>query len=287
MLAIYKKELRTYYTSMIGYVFMAFFLVIIGIYFYIQNLMYGAANFEYTLSGVIYLFVLLVPILTMRLIAEENKQKTDQLLFTSPVSAGAIVVGKLLAVFTVFFSVILITCFYPLIMSLYGKIPYASAYSSIIGFTLLGAAYLAMGIFISSLTESQVVAAIVSFITFLFTVLMGGIAGAFPSDNKTAYIVFTIIALVICLIIYLLMRNLTFTIGIGFLMVLGLTAVYLLKPTLFDGSVIRVFDWISVASRFDSFNYGIFNLSSIIYYLSIIFLFTFFTVQVIKKKRWS
>src|SRR5690606_17411298 len=101
MLAIYKKELRSYFTSMIGFVFIAFFLVIIGIYFTIYNLLMGYANFEYTLSGITFIFVLLVPLLTMRLMAEENKQKTDQLLLTSPLSAFSIVMGKFLAVFSI------------------------------------------------------------------------------------------------------------------------------------------------------------------------------------------
>jgi ABC-2 type transport system permease protein len=119
MLAIYKKELRSYFNSMIGYVFMSFFLVIIGIYFFAYNLYYANGQFEGTLSSITFIFVLLVPLLTMRLMAEENKQKTDQLLFTSPVTATSIVVGKLLSVFTIFALVMLITCLYPLILSIY------------------------------------------------------------------------------------------------------------------------------------------------------------------------
>lgn len=287
MLAIYKKELRTYFTSMIGYVFIAFFLVIIGIYFMIYNLMFGLANFEYSLSTVTFIFVLLVPLLTMRLMSEEKKQKTDQLLLTSPLSAGAIVMGKFLSVFTIFATVMAIVCTYPLIMSLYGSVPFASAYASIFGFTLLGGAYLAMGLFISSLTESQVVAAVISFIAFLFTTLMKGFASIFPTDNKTAYLVFTVIVLLVCLLLYRMMRNLMVAVAVGAVGIGGLTTIYLIKPTLFDGSVIKVFEWLSVTARFETFRDGILDLSGVIYYLSIIFLFTFLTMQVIKKRRWS
>ncbi|HBY70769.1 MAG TPA: ABC transporter [Lachnospiraceae bacterium] len=287
MLAIYKKELRSYFTSMIGYVFIAFFLVIIGIYFMIYNLMFGLANFEYCLSTVTFIFVLLVPLLTMRLMSEEKKQKTDQLLLTSPLSARSIILGKFFAVFTIFAIVMAIICMYPLIMSLYGSIPYASAYGSILGFTLLGGAYLAMGLFISSLTESQMVAAVISFAVFLFTALMEGFANIFPTDNKTAYMVFSVIVLLICLLLYHLMHNYTVSLTIGVVGIGGLTAIYLLKPTMFDGSVIKVFEWLSVISRFDTFSAGIFDLSGVIYYLSIIFLFTFLSMQVIKKRRWS
>ncbi|MHB8128853.1 MAG: ABC transporter permease [Mobilitalea sp.] len=287
MLAIYKKELRSYFTSMIGYVFIAFFLVIIGIYFFIQNLYSGYANFEYTMSSVTFIFVLLAPLLTMRLMAEENKQKTDQLLYTSPLTASSIVMGKFFAVFTVFIMVMGITGLYPLIMMLYGTVPLASAYASILGFALLGAAYLAIGLFISSLTDSQVVAAVISFIVFLFTVLMEGIAGIFPTDNQSALVIFTVLLLVVCLILYRMMRNITIAVGVGIVGEIGLIVVYLLKPTLFDGSVVKVFEWISVISRYNSFYYGIFDISGVVYYLSITFLFAFLTTQVIKKKRWS
>ncbi|MDD3173408.1 MAG: ABC transporter permease [Herbinix sp.] len=287
MLAIYKKELRTYFTSMIGYVFVAFFLVIIGIWFFIQNLISGYANFEYTLSSITFIFILLVPLLTMRLMAEENKQKTDQLLLTSPLSASSIVIGKLLAVFTVFLTAMLVTCFYPLIMTKFGTVQLGSAYASIFGFTALGAAYLSIGLYISSLTESQVVAAVISFMVFLFTVLMDGMAGILPTDNQAAYIIFSLILIVICLVLYRMMQNLTIAVGTGVVAEVGLTIVYLLKPTLFDGSVVNIFKWLSVISRYDQFYYGIFDISGIIYYLSITFLFAFLTTQVIRKKRWS
>lgn len=287
MLAIYKKELRSYFTSMIGYVFIAFFLVIIGIYFYVQNLISGIANFEYTLTGITFIFVLLTPLLTMRLMAEENKQKTDQLLLTSPLTAGAIVVGKFLAVFTIFLLVMIVTCFYPLIMMQYGTVPLTSAYAGIFGFTLLGGAYLAIGLFISSLTESQVVAAVISFVFFLFTILMDGLVNLIPKDKQTAFIVFSVMLLILCLILYIMMRNLVISFGLIVIGEIGLATIYLLKPTLFDGLLVNVFGWFSVISRFNSFNYGIFDLTGMVYYLSIIFVFVFLSTQVIKKKRWS
>lgn len=287
MLAIYKKELRSYFNSMIGYVFMAFFLVIIGIFFYVNNFYSANANFETTLSNITFIFILLAPLLTMRLMAEENKQKTDQLLFTSPVTATSIVLGKLLAVFTIFALVMLITCLYPLVLTLYGTITLATAYAGIFAFIMLGFAYLSIGLFISSLTDSQVVAAVIAFVVFLFTVFMEGIASIFPSDNKTAFWVFTIILFIICIVLYRMMRNLTIAVIAGLFGEAGLLAVYLLKPTLLDGSVKNVFGWISVNSRFDNFSMGIFDVSGIVYYLSIAVLFAFLTVQVIKKKRWS
>lgn len=287
MLAIYKKELRSYFNSMIGYVFMALFLVIIGVYFFVQNLISGYANFEYTLSSLTIFFVLLAPLLTMRLMAEENKQKTDQLLFTSPVTATSIVVGKLLAVFTLFGLVMLVTCLYPLILSLYGKVPFASGYAAIFGFTMMGLAYLSIGLFISSLTESQIVAAVITYVLFVFTFFMEGIAGFMPTDNKSAVMIFSVILLIICVVLYLMMKNLTVSVLTGIVGEGIMIALYFVKPEIFDGSVKNVFGWLSVVTRFDNFYYGMFDVSGIVYYISVACLFVFLTVQSIRKKRWS
>ena len=287
MLAIYKKELHTYFTSMIGYVFIAIFLVIIGIYFTIQNLLYGLANLEQTLASITFLAALLIPLLTMRLMAEESKQKTDQLLYTSPITAFSIVLGKFLAVFTIYGIVILGLCTFPLIMRLYGSVPMAAAYSGILGFALLGATYLSIGLFISSLTESQVVAVVITFIVFIFTILMDAIASMLPTGNKEAVYIFAVLLLVLCFVIYLMVRNVTIAVTAGVILGAALLVIYNLKPSLLDGSVIKVFGWVSVMNRFNSFAYGMLDIASIVYYISVTFLFIFLTIQMINKKRFS
>jgi ABC-2 type transport system permease protein len=287
MLAIYKKELKSYFTSMTGYVFIAFFLLIIGLYYVVYNMISQYANFEYVLSSVSFIFVLLVPILTMRLMAEDKKQKTDQLLFTSPITEFKIIAGKYFAVLTVFLVVMGIICLYPLILTQFGAVPLKIAYSAILGFCLLGAAYISIGLFISTLTESQVVAAVVSFVVILITALMDGIANMLPTDNKSAWIILSVILIIICLITYVMMHNLTISLSIGILGEIAFTITYMLKPTLFDGIVIRIFNWFSVIARFDNFVMGVLDLSSVVYFLSIIILFLFLTVQAIKKRRWN
>jgi len=287
MLAIYKKELRSYFTSMIGYVFMSLFLSIVSFYFYLHNLSQRVANFEYTVSNVSFIFVLLVPLLTMRIIAEENRQKTDQLLLTSPVTATDIVLGKFFAVFSILAMIIAVISTYPLIMTRYGKVPFASAYASIIGFLLLGGAYLAMGLFLSSLTDSQVIAGVITFIVFFLTLILEVIARRISTSNKTAYIAFVILWLVVCLVLWIMMRNLTVAFGTGIAGVVALTGIYMAKPVLFDGALIKVASWLSAMTRFSNFYRGILDLSDIIYYISLIFVFLFLTIQAIKKKRWS
>ena len=164
-------------------------------------------------------------------------------------------------------------------------VPYLSVLlTQLFGFTLLGGIS-CYGTFPSSLTESQVGQELFLHV-FLFTALMEGLQ-VYPTDNKTAYLVFSAIVLLICLLLYRMMHNFTIAIAAGAVGVGGLTAIYLIKPTILDGSVIKVFEWLSVVSRFESFSIGILDLSGVIYYLSIIFLFAFLTMQVIKKRRWS
>ncbi|BCN29816.1 ABC transporter permease subunit [Anaeromicropila herbilytica] len=287
MLAIYKKELKSYFTSMVGYVFISLFLVVIGIYFYVYNLSNGYANFEYVLSSISFLFIVLIPILTMRLMAEEKRQKTDQLLFTSPLSEEKIIIGKYLAVLTVFVIAMVITLIYPIILTKYGTVDLKLAYAGILGFTMLGGAYLSIGLFISTLTENQVVAAVVCFIVVLLTYLMTGIAGMLPSDNCSAWIIFSVLFFIVCLVTYFMMHNITLSIGLGIIGECALAVVYFVKPSFFDGSVVKFFKWFSVIDRYDNFSLGILDLTSIIYYITLIILFLVLTVQAIKKRRWS
>ena len=155
MLAIYKRELKSYLTSMVGYLFMFFVLLIAGIYFSAYQLSAAYPKFEYTLSALTFVFLISVPILTMRVLAEERKQKTDQLLLTAPVSVEKIVLGKYFALVTIFAIPMLIMCFYPLLMTKFGTVSLSAAYTAVLGFFLLGCANLAIGVFFSAITESR------------------------------------------------------------------------------------------------------------------------------------
>lgn len=287
MLAIFKKELKSYFTSMTGYVFIAFFLIIVGIYYAVYNLLNRLANFEYVLSGVSFIFILLVPILTMRLMAEDKKQKTDQLLFTSPVPVSKIISGKYFAVLTVFLIAMGIICLYPVILLQFGSVPLKVAYGTILGFALLGAAYISIGLFISSMTESQLVSAVVSFVVILVTALMDSLVNFLPTDNRTCYIAFFVAVLLLCWLLYSMMHNIVVALTVGVIGEAALTVIYVVKPTLFDGLLTKVLGWFSVIARFDNFSSGVLDLSSVVYYISVVFIFLFLTVQAIKKHRWS
>lgn len=288
MLAIYKKELRQYFNSMIGFVFLAFFLVIIGIYTWAYNLSSGLGNFEVTLGGISFMYVLLVPILTMRIVAEENRQKTDQLLYTAPVSLTKIIVGKYFAVLTLFSCAFIPICIYPLIIHMYGTdVRLAPAYSSIIGFYFLGVATIAIGLFISSLTESQVIASVVSFITLLLTFLLSNITGMLPTEAISQCVMIAVLWLVICLVFYHMMNNVTVLVMMAVIGETAIWIIYAVKSSLYESLLTNILNTLALSTRFDDFSLGILNYDAIVYYVSIAFLFVFLTIQMIKKKRFN
>ncbi len=197
MLAIYKRELKSYYHSFVGFLFTAALLFFIGLYFSLYNMIGGYPYFSYVVSAVLFVFLIAVPVLTMRSMAEEKKSKTDQLILTAPVSVGGIVVGKFLAMVTVLAVPTLITCTYPLVMSRFGTVPMGEAYLSILGFFLYGVACIAIGLFLSSLTESQVIAAVLSFVALFLGYMMTGICslisetGNFLTDILSCFDLYT------------------------------------------------------------------------------------------------
>ncbi len=288
MKAIYKKEFKSYFNSMMGYVFVAFLLVAVSIYFSGYNLGMGYPLLGITLSSVTFLFLILVPVLTMRSLSEEQKNKTDQLLYTSPVSVGEIVFGKYLALVSVFAIPMVVICFYPIIMDAYGTIDFGMAYVAIFGFFLLGCAYISVGLFISSITESQIIAAVISFSVLLFSYLMSGIAGFFSDTAITSLLAFTVLLLVFCLIYYIMAKNIIASCGVFVIGEVILVVLYFVKKTWFEGAIAKVLGTFDLtAASTNMIQNGILDITDIVFYLSIIGLFLFFTVQSIQKKRWS
>lgn len=288
MKAIYKKEFKSYFNSMMGYVFVAFVLLAVSIYFSAFNLGMGYPLMGSTLSSVIFLFLILVPILTMRSLSEEQKNKTDQLLYTSPVSVGEIVFGKYLALVSVFAIPVLVICLYPLVLDGYGTIDFGMAYLAIVGFFLLGCAYISIGFFISSITESQIIAAVISFGVLLFTYLISGISGFFADTAITSLMAFTVILLVFCLIYYIMAKNVIASAVVFVVGEIALVALYFAKRTWFEGAIAKVLKTFDLAAASTNMiQNGILDITDIVFYLSVIGLFLFFTVQSIQKKRWS
>lgn len=182
--AIYKRELRAYFYSFLGTLFIGSMLFLLGIYFSVYNLFMGYPHMGYALSSVVFLFLIGIPILTMRILAEERHQKTDQLILTAPLSVSGIVIGKFLALATVFAIPVGIICIYPMFLSIFGTVAFAESYLAVLGFFLYGLACIAIGIFISSLTESQVISAVITFGILFLGYVMSGICNMISTTGN-------------------------------------------------------------------------------------------------------
>ena len=250
MTAIYKRELKSYLTSMVGYLFIFFVLVLTGIYFSAYQLSAAYPKFETTLSAVTFVFLIGVPILTMRVLAEERKQKTDQLLLTAPVSVGNIVTGKYLALVTVYAIPILVLCTYPLIMSKFGTVDFGTAYTAILGFFLLGCANIAIGLFMSALTESQVIAAVLTFVLLFAFYMMNGISSFFSKTSTSTCVTFGLLILAAAIIVYTMIKNVLISAAVGVIGEVILVIVYLLKSSIFEGGIQKVLDIFNLSGHF-------------------------------------
>lgn len=287
MKAIYKKELRSYLTSMIGYVFIAFILLLLGIYFTAINIQQAYPEIGYALGNTSFVFLIAVPVLTMRVLAEEQKNRTDQMLLTAPVGIGSIVMGKYLALLTVFGIPMAVICLYPLVLAQHGTISFAMSYTSVFGFFLLGAAYIAIGVFLSSVTESQVIAAVISFIVLFVSYVEEGIAGFFPESAEGSLFAFMAVILLVCVWIGSMIKNPVVT-GVLFVVFeAGLVILYFVKSSLLEGKIQEFLSIFNLTGHLNNFIYGIFDLNGIVYYLSVIVLCVFFTVQSLQKRRWN
>ncbi len=287
MLAVLKHELALFYHSLSGYVFGAFLLVFTGIGALIYNINASVANFEYVLSFIQIVFIIIVPILTMRIIADEKRQKTDQLLYSLPISTTDIVLGKFLTLLVVYAIPMLLICAYPLIFSVYGDVYLPTSYGSIIAFLFLGLALISIGMFISSLTESQGMAAGICVVVMLFNYYCTTLADAVSTTAMGSLI--TIIVLMIVLGVIIRYMTKSDVLGYGFPVVTSAIAVivYAIKPEMLEDLLPSVMRQISLFARFTMFYNGIFDLTAIVYYISVIAFFLFLCVQSLEKRRYN
>lgn len=234
MFAIFKRELKAYFTSPLGYVFLAIFYAFSGLFFYIFSLSVGSTDISSVFLMMFIVLMVFVPLLTMRLLSEDKKQKTDQLILTAPVSLLSIVMGKFLAAYAIFAIGVAVMPVYGFVMSTFATVSWLPIWGNTVGLLLLGGIFVSIGFFISSLTENQMIAAIGGFFINLMILLMNTLKSALPN---------------------------------GFLQ--------------------DVLSSISVYSRYSEITSGIFSLSSLIFFVSVIFIFLFLTVRVLEKRRWA
>ncbi|MCI8371330.1 MAG: ABC transporter permease [Lachnospiraceae bacterium] len=289
MLAIYKKELRIYFHTMIGFAFIAFIVFLVSMFFCLYNLTAGNASFSTSLSGVSFVFFIVMPILTMRIMAEEKRQKTDQMLYTAPVRITGIVLGKFFAMVTILLIPAILFLVYPLILSLYGKSgrSMTADYIAILGFVLFGAMYLAIGLFISTLTESQVIAAVLTFVLLLFTYFIELILIQIPGTAAASLVGFSAFVILAGMILYYLTKHVVAAAVAGCLLEIILVVLYFVKRTWFEGGITTVLNVLNCSGRLKNFYAGVLDLNEILYFISGCAIFIFLTVQAIQKKRYS
>ncbi|MCD7740775.1 MAG: ABC transporter permease [Ruminococcus sp.] len=232
--AIFRREVLSYFTSPIGYIFLAAFYAFSAFFFANSSLSAGSTSMDSMFSSLMIILVVLIPILTMRTMSEDKKTKTDQCLLTAPVSLGSIVTGKFLAAFLVYTCAVAVTLVYAIIIAGFASVDWLVIVGNIVGLELYGAAFIAVGIFCSSLTENQVVAAVIGFIVILALNMLSSIAALLPWEWLE-----------------------------------------------------NILDEVSFYERYYGFTTGLFDLSNVLFFISAVVMFLFFTVRVLERRRWS
>lgn len=287
MTAVFRHELSSYFKSVSGYVFGAFLLLFGGIYTTDINLNAGLTNFEYVLDYMCIIFLIIVPILTMRVVAEERRQRTDQLLYSLPLTMTEVVLGKYGALLVVFLAPMAVIGVYPLILSAFGNVYLPAAYNAWLGFFLLGAALLAIGMFISSLTESQAVAAGLCFVVMLVNYFITSLAGFISTTASASFAAFTVVILALAGIVWFMTRSGLASGVLALVLEAVLLFFYAGDTSAFEGLFPEVMENLSLFDQFYQFVNGVFDLRAVVYLLSVSGLFLFLTVQSLEKRRWS
>ncbi|MBQ8696529.1 MAG: ABC-2 transporter permease [Clostridia bacterium] len=280
MTAIYEKELRSYFSSMTGWVFISALLLLSGVMTAAVNLSGALSAFENTLYTVSYVFLFTVPILTMGVGADERKNKTDILLRSLPLSPMDVVMGKYLALLTVFAVPCTVMCAYPAVLSTYGAVNFPSAYGALFGFFLLGACLLAFGMVVSFSLDSPVIAGVVTFFSLLFTYLLGSVSDLLPDSAFASLAAFILLTLALCALVFYLLKSVALSVSlfVGISGIICLT--YKLNTAAFEGAFGAFLEWLCIYDRFTVFLTGMFDLSGIVYFLTITAVCLVFAVQI-------
>ena len=294
MIAIFKREVKAYFTTPIGCIYMGLFLLITGFFFYSGNILGRSSYFSYFLGSIQIVYLFAVPLLTMRLFSEEKRQRTDQLLLTSPVSIPQIVCGKFLAALAIYSLTLVVTLLYAIVVAIYGDLQVWETLGSYIGFLFLGASYIAIGVFVSASTENQLTAALVTFFALLVIMLIDPIAQMVPSDAFAGFISSGVLALVVVLFLFLTTRNwfivLVTTViaaAVILFMYFYVSGYYYSFRHLFSGFLQKFLGWFSLNARYEQFPMGLLKFDALLYYFTFSGLFLFLTVRLIEKRRWN
>ena len=287
MNAVFRHEVSSHFHSLSAYVFGAFLLLFGGVYTMVMNLNNLMTNFEFVMGNMAFIFLIIVPILTMRVLAEERRQKTDQLLYSLPISMTDVVLGKFGALLVMLLIPLAIIALYPVVLSAFGNIHFPTAYGAMLGFFLLGAALIAIGLFISSITESQAVAAGLCFVVMLLNYYISDLATFVAATAFASFSAFAAVIVILALLINMMTKNGTISLIFAAVGEGALLAGYLLNASSFEGLFPKVMESLSLFDRFYVFVNGVFDLSAVVYFITVIALFLFLSVQSMERRRWN
>lgn len=288
MKVIFSRELRSYFQTMLGPVFIAVLTVVTGVYFMVTNLINGYPYFAATLGSLLFMLMVAVPILTMKSFAEDRHSHAEQLMLSAPVTVWDIVLGKYFAMAAVFAIPCLLFCLCPLIIQTGGTASLGSDWAAIGLYFLLGCAYIAIGMFLSSLTESQLIAAVSSFGVLLVLYLWDALAGYFPTSARGNLVGMLVLAALLAGLYYALARNPYVAAGIFLVLAVVIVAAYLIDSSLFEGLLEKTLGTFDIYSGFVQIaNYRLLDLTAVVRYLSLAFFGVFLTAQSLQKRRWA
>lgn len=287
MSAVFRHELRSYFHSLTAYVFGAFLLAVVGLGSVLYNLQAAVSNFEFVLSFASIIFVVIVPILTMRTLAEERRQRTDQLLYSLPITTTQVVLGKYFALLVVYLIPLAVVSLYPLLFSQFGEVYLPTSYGSLFAFFMMGAALLAVGMFLSSLTDNQGFAAGIGIAAILLNYYSVSLAEYTSSTAMGSLIALYVIALLLGVVIHNLTRNENLAYGVTLVLIAALSVAYFVNSSAFEGLLPDIMTKLSLFRQFNSFVNGAFDLTAIVYYVSVMGFFLFLSVQSMEKRRYN
>ncbi len=287
MIAVLKREFKSYFTNMSGYLFVAILLLFTGVFTTVVNLVEQYTEFEYALQSVVIIFLLIIPILTMKSVADDKHAKTDALLYSLPIKLSSIVIGKYLALLAVLLIPLFVMCLYPLLLCAFGNISLINAYTGILGLFLLGAALISVCMFMSSLTESQVIAAVSGIGVTLALYFMETFTTLMPTAPIISLLGLFVIEALLSWLIYYMSKNVIISVSFGIILGAFTLLGFFIDQTFFTGLLGKLLKTLAVFSRFNDFSIGIFDIGSVIYYLSFTIFFVFLTIQSLEKKRYA
>ena len=287
MTAIFLREFKGYFNSMLGWVLTGVMLLFGGLYFTAVNLQGGYTDLSYTLYSFIIVLLIFVPLLCMRSFAEEKRSRTDQLLLTSPVSIPGIVMGKYLSLLAMFAVPLGVYALYPLLMKALGAANFAASYSGLLAYFFLGAALIAVCMYLSTLTENQIVATLSGFGVLLVCYLMPAIQTLFTAGSSLALVVFAIILGAASLIIGLRSRSLVLGGGVFAVGCIALAVLFSVRSAALTTAFSEVLGALALFEPFLNFVNGLFDVTALVYYAGVAGLFLFLTGQALEKRRWN